>query len=150
MASPIPRRRPRRQRASSQPSTLTCALTAVAKIVPAGTPGAVQYGLDDAGKPRYGVIVLQNPKPGTQGNLGQSTFEMPGTFRFDANLSKNFKMTETKSLQLRIDATNVLNHPNPLPISPAISINSTTGDFGYLTNSKTGNRQFQAQLRFNF
>jgi hypothetical protein len=135
---------------TAYPSTLTCGLTAVAKIVPAGTAGAVQYGLDDQGKPRYGVIVLQNPKPGTQGNLGQSTFEMPGTFRFDANLSKSFKMTETKSLQLRIDATNVLNHPNPLPISPAISINSTTGDFGYLTNSKTGNRQFQAQLRFNF
>jgi hypothetical protein len=49
-----------------------------------------------------------------------------------------------------MDATNVLNHPNPLPVSPAISINSTSGDFGYLTNAKTGNRQFQSQLRLNF
>jgi hypothetical protein len=107
--------------------------------------------VDATGKPRYGVIVLQNPKPGTQGNLGQSTFDMPGTWRFDGNLSKSFRISETKSVQFRMDATNVLNHPNPLPISPAISINNTTtGDFGYLTNSKTGNRQFQAQFRLNF
>jgi hypothetical protein len=135
---------------TAYPTALTCGLTAVAKVVPAGTPGAVQYGVDSNGSPRFGVIVLQNPKPGTQGTLGQSTFEMPGTWRFDANLSKNIKLTETKSLQLRMDATNVLNHPNPLPIAPAISINSTSGDFGYLTNNKIGTRQFQAQLRLNF
>jgi hypothetical protein len=136
---------------SPYPTSLTCQLNAVAKIVPAGTPGANQYGVDANGNPRFGVIVLQNPKPGTQGSLGQYNFHMPGTFRFDANLSKNFKLTETKSLQLRMDATNVLNHPNPLPISPAVSINSTTTtDFGYLTNNKTGTRQFQAQLRLNF
>jgi hypothetical protein len=139
---------------TAYPSTLGCQLTAVAKLVPAGTPGSVQYGVDANGNPRYGVIVLQNPKPGSQGSLGQMTFEMPGTFRFDANISKNFKINETKSLQFRLDATNVLNHPNPLPIAPSISINPGTtvgsGDFGYLTNSKTGNRQFQAQLRLNF
>jgi hypothetical protein len=136
---------------TAYPSNLSCGLNAVAKVVPAGTPGALQYGTDASGNPRYGVIVLQNPKPGTQGNLGQQTFEMPGTFGFDANLSKSFKISETKSLQFRMDATNVLNHPNPLPAAPAVSINSTTTtDFGYLTNSKTGNRQFQAQLRLSF
>jgi hypothetical protein len=103
-----------------------------------------------ARSPRYGVVVLQNPKPGTQGSLGQYNFQLPGTYRFDANLSKNFKLRETKSLQLRVDATNVLNHPNPLPGAPAVSINSTSGDFGNLTNNKTGTRQFQAQLRLNF
>ena len=132
------------------PTTLTCTLTAVAKIVPSGTPGAVQYGVDSNGSPRYGVIVLRNPRPGTQGNLGQSTFEMPGTFRFDANLSKNIRINETKAIQFRMDAINVLNHPNPLPVAPAISINNTSGDFGYLTNNKTGTRAFQAQVRLTF
>jgi len=96
--------------------------------------------------------VLQNPKPGTQGNLGQMTFEMPGSYRFDANLSKTFRISETKSLQFRMDAVNVLNHPNPLPAAGAtISMNSTSGgDFGYLTNPKTGTRAFQGQLRFTF
>lgn len=135
---------------AAYPTTLSCTLTAVARVVPAGTAGAVQYGVDANGSPRYGVIVLQNPRPGTQGNLGQSTFEMPGTFRFDANLSKNFRLTETKSIQFRMDATNVLNHPNPLPVAPAISINNTSGDFGYLTNNKAGTRAFQAQIRLQF
>jgi len=68
----------------------------VAEIVPSTTPGAQQFGVNADGTPRYGVIVLQNPKPGTQGNLGQMTFEMPGSYRFDANLSKTFRITETK------------------------------------------------------
>jgi hypothetical protein len=29
------------------------------------------------------------------------------------NISKQFRISESKSLQLRIDATNVLNHPTP-------------------------------------
>jgi hypothetical protein len=122
----------------------------VARAVPAGTAGAVQYGVDASGNPHFGVIVLQNPRPGAQGNLGQSTFEMPGTFRFDANLGKSFNIGENRSLQIRMDATNVLNHPNPLPAAPAISINQASGDFGYLTNNKTGTRTFQAQLRLSF
>jgi hypothetical protein len=135
---------------TAYPTSLLCGLSAVARIVPAGTPGAVQYGVDANGAPRFGVIVLQNPSPGRQGNLGQMTFDMPGTYRFDANLSKTFRLTETKSLQFRMDATNVLNHPNPLPVAPAISINQASGDFGYLTNDKTGTRAFQAQLRLDF
>jgi Carboxypeptidase regulatory-like domain len=135
---------------TAYPTSVTCGLTAVAELVPASTPGAVQYGTDASGNPRFGVLVLQNPRPGAQGNLGQSTFQMPGTFRFDANLSKNIRISESKSVQIRMDATNVLNHPNPLPIAPAISINSASGDFGYLTNGKSGTRQFQAQVRLNF
>jgi hypothetical protein len=137
---------------NTYPSSLSCQLSAVAQIVPAGTAGAQQFGTNADGSPRYGVIVLQNPKPGTQGTLGQMTFEMPGTYRFDANLSKTFRITETKALQIRLDAANVLNHPNPLPAAGAtISINSTSGgDFGYLTNAKTGTRSFQGQLRLTF
>jgi len=135
---------------TAYPSSLTCGLTAVARIVPAGTPGSFQAGTDSAGNPRFATVVLQNPKPGTQGTLGQTTFDMPGTFRFDANISKTFRVTETKTVQVRMDATNVLNHPNPLPAAPAISINNTSGDFGYLTNDKTGTRTFQAQVRLSF
>src|SRR5262249_36635932 len=62
---------------AAYPRNLTCQVTAVAKIVPAGTSGAIQSGVDSNGNPRYGVIVLQNPKPGTQGTLGQYNFHMP-------------------------------------------------------------------------
>jgi hypothetical protein len=134
------------------PASLSCQLSGVAKVVPAGTAGAQQFGTNSDGTPRFGLVVLQNPKPGTQGNLGQMTFQMPGTYRFDANLGKTFRITESKSLQFRMDAVNVMNHPNPLPAAGAtLSINSTSGgDFGYLTNAKTGTRSFQAQLRLTF
>jgi hypothetical protein len=128
---------------SGFPSNLSCNLNAIAVPVPDNTPGAIPLG-----DGRVGQIVLQNPRPGTQGSLGQTTFEMPGLIRFDANLGKTFRITESKSLQVRFDATNILNHPNPNPAAPVISINSE--DFGYLTNSKTGTRTFQGQLRLTF
>jgi hypothetical protein len=87
-----------------------------------------------------------NPIPGRQGSLGLSTIEGLGTVKFDANISKTFRITESKSLQVRIDATNVLNHPTPP--APTLSINDN--DFGYLTGDKTGRRAFQGQLRLSF
>jgi len=68
--------------------------------------------------------------------------------RIDANLSKSFRITESKSIQLRVDAYNVLNHP--LPAAPNLNINGTgTTAFGTITN-KTGSRRFQGSLRLNF
>ena len=130
-------------------------LQAVAKIVPAGTPGAVS--LND-GTGRGGLIVLQNPQPGKRGNLGQNVVKGLPVWRFDANLAKAFNVTETKSLQFRVDAFNVLNHPQPAYMNnqsmPNLSINPnlTTGaaiPWGQLTQ-KIGSRVFQGQLRFMF
>jgi hypothetical protein len=96
-----------------------------------------------------GPIVLQNPKPGTRGTLGQNTVELPGTWSLDANLAKTFQISESgwiKSLQLRVDATNVLNHPSPG--LPDLNINSSS-PFGIIT-TKNGSRAFQGQVRVNF
>ena len=60
-----------------------------------------------------GQIVLQNAAPGTRGNLGQFTMEGPGSFLFNGNIKKSFQITESMSLQIRVDATNILNHPSP-------------------------------------
>src|SRR5262245_47007120 len=107
---------------------------------------------------QYGQIVLQNPQPGKRGNLGQNVIKGLPVWRFDANLAKAFKVTETKSLQFRIDAFNVLNHPQPAYMNnqsmPNLSINPnlTTGaaiPWGQLTQ-KIGSRVFQGQLRFMF
>jgi hypothetical protein len=120
-------------------ANVNCGLQAVARIVPAGTPGASVIDGQTV------QIVLQNPLPGKQGTLGQSTMEIPGTIRFDGNLGKTFRLSESKSLQIRVDATNVLNHPTPA--APNLSINSD--DFG-LSTTKTGGRSFQGQLRLTF
>src|SRR5262245_31408631 len=93
-------------------------------------------------------IVLQNPRPGTRGRLGQFVIRGPILPRIDANLSKSLRLTESKSLQFRIDAYNVMNHP--LPAAPSLNINGTgTTAFGTIT-TKTGSRRFQGSLRLSF
>ena len=64
--------------------------------------------------------------------MGQRTVEGPGQWRFDANLQKSFKISESKALQFRMDARNILNHPEPN--APTLSINTT--NFGTI-NGKT-------------
>jgi hypothetical protein len=108
-----------------------------------------------------GNIVFQNPLPGMRGNFGQNRFYGPMTWNVDMAMSKSIKFSETKSFQLRVDATNIFNHAQPsqnlnsastrvyYANLPALSINGNTTAFGYL-GTKVGSRTFQAKLRFNF
>jgi hypothetical protein len=109
-----------------------CTLQALARITPSGNQ-----------------IVLQNPQPGVRGNLGRNVFRDFPVFRFDANLSKSFALTESKTLQFRADVQNVLNHPQPS--GPSLTINSVNAatPFSQIT-TKTGTRNIQAQLRLTF
>jgi hypothetical protein len=120
-----------------------CTLDALAMIVPAGT--ANSFTLAD-GTNRSAQIVLQHPQPGKKGNLGNNTVLGMGTWRFDANMSKSFRISESKTLQLRVDTLNVLNHPQPN--NPNLSITGNA-PFGQIT-SKSGQRSFQGQLRLTF
>jgi hypothetical protein len=100
-----------------------------------------------------GRIVLQNPMPGKRGTLGQQTITAPGTWRLDGSLSKTFQISESKQIQLRFDATNVLNHPDPFVatgnnIGPVLDINNDS--FGTIPTKGNQRREFQGQLRFLF
>jgi hypothetical protein len=117
-------------------------------VVPAGTPDsapASSFGLP-ATDTRTLQIILQHPQPGKKGNLGNNAIVGMGNWRFDANLGKTFRISESKSLQVRFDAQNVLNHPQPG--TPNFSITGNA-PFGQVT-TKTGNRIFQGQMRLNF
>jgi len=104
-----------------------------------------QCTLDAVADPS-GKIVFQTPQPGTRGTLGQRTFEGPGQWRFDANLQKSFKLSESKTLQFRMDARNVLNHPELN--APVLALTNTS--FGTINGKTNLRRQFQAQLRLIF
>jgi hypothetical protein len=68
--------------------------------------------------------------------------------RIDGNISKSFHVTESKTMQFRIDACNVMNHP--LAAHPNVNINGTgMTALGTIVN-KTGQRRFQGMLRINF
>lgn len=124
-----------------------CTLNALAMVVPVGTPDSAPVSTYSRGSTdtRNVQIILQHPQPGTRGNLGNNTIIGLGTWRFDANLGKTFKVSENKSLQVRFDALNVLNHPQPG--TPVLNINNDS--FGQIT-TKTGGRTMQGQLRFVF
>jgi len=125
--------------------SLRCNLDALAMAVPAGTAGAIDRVFAD-GQTRPSVIVLQHPQPGKRGTLGSNTIIGLGSYRFDANLGKTFRISESKSLQVRFDAQNVLNHPGSA--NPSLSI-TDTNYFGRVA-SRSGGRAMQGQLRLTF
>jgi hypothetical protein len=71
-------------------------------------------------------------------------------------LFKNFKITESKSLQFRVDGYNFLNHPLwsfngtnlGLSYNPA-TLAQTNSDFGY-TTTKQGHRIVELAMKFFF
>ena len=93
-----------------------------------------------------GQVILQNPKPGTRGTLGQNVIELPGTWSLDSSMSKRFQISDSKAVQFRLDATNVLNHPQPAGPTLTLAGGTTFGNIA----SKTGSRTFQAQIRVTF
>jgi hypothetical protein len=129
-----------------------CTLRGLAIVTTPETPGAV---LLNAATNTYGVKLLENPQPGQQGNLGATTLNTFPKWRLDGNLSKTFRVTETVSAQLRIDATNIFNHPTPGsgnttdPVGLTNQGSSFQDNFGQLT-TKSGSRTFQAKLRITF
>jgi len=92
-----------------------------------------------------GNIILRNAKPGQLGSLGLRPLYGPGTWNFDANLQKRIRFTESKAVSVRVDASNLFNHPTPG--NPNLSLN--TGTFGEI-NTKTGFRTLAGQVRLEF
>jgi hypothetical protein len=107
----------------------SCNLQALAQRNPDGTVGQLQ---------------LAYPQPGRVGNYGLRKIKYYGLWSFDANISKVFRLTESKQLQVRIDATNVLNHP--VPNLPSFTPNT----FGQINGKGNQTRSLQGQLRLNF
>jgi hypothetical protein len=106
-----------------------------------------------------GKIVLQNPLPGKIGTLGYNSFRNEARWNLDMSMSKSVAITESKSFRLRVDISNICNHPvmsgTPtttgrisVPTSPSMNINGTNpiGQYTY----KVGGRTIQAMARFDF
>lgn len=90
-------------------------------------------------------LLLVNPAPGQLGNMGLRWIEGSGFVGLDMNLIKRVRVTESKEFEVRVDATNVLNHPNFG--TPDLNINSAS--FGRITTA-TGNRRFTVNARLSF
>jgi Ca-activated chloride channel homolog len=143
--------------------SMVCGLMAVAL-----NSSTARYQQD--GKDHYQYIFV-NPVPTQRGNFQQNSLSQPAIWSADMMLDKSVRIGEGKTLQFRIDATNVFNHGQPsagawqsgvvrvrVPGAPVASMgyysDATDGTYaqrapGYLS-SKVGARTWQAKIRFDF
>ncbi|RXH58577.1 carboxypeptidase-like regulatory domain-containing protein [Granulicella sibirica] len=90
----------------------------------------------------------QGPAAGTFGNIGRNAFRGPTNYQFDAQISRVFPIHESLNATFRLEAFNVLNHPNLG--NPTSSTASTT--FGQTSTLASGSnpRLFQASVKIAF
>jgi hypothetical protein len=81
----------------------------------------------------------------TYGSLPRNAFRGPGAFNVDMTLAKKFRIRETSTLELRVDAFNLFNHANFANPDTAI----TDSTFGQISNTADPRiLQVAAHLRF--
>lgn len=85
---------------------------------------------------------------GTEGNTPRGYFRGPGFWNMDITLAKDTMITEGKTLQLRIDFFNVMNHTNFANPSG----NVASGNFGRIlaVRNPSNSRLIQLGARFSF
>jgi len=130
--------------------------------------GCTLVALVDAADRAKGIntVIFQNSMPGVRGNFDRNQLTSFGSWNTDAALSKSVRLTEGKSISLRIDATNVFNHVQATSgfslsagsrTAPGLfytgtlplSVTASTTPFGNL-DSKSGVRTFKARVRIDF
>jgi len=60
----------------------------------------------------FNTAAFVAPAAGSYGNAGRDTIIGPGQIALNMSLSKTFRMGEFRSMEIRFDSTNALNHPN--------------------------------------
>jgi hypothetical protein len=103
-------------------------------------------GVNTDGEPAFQGQVFFNPGAGTLGELQRRMFSGPWTFDIDMRLKKTVNITETKKVELLMDAFNALNHPTFW--SGDQNINATT--FGVVSSMFYTPRIVQFGLHYTF
>jgi hypothetical protein len=97
---------------------------------------------------------------GTYGNIKRNSFRGVTNYQFDAQISRIFPIHESLNFTLRLEAFNVLNHPNfNLPTGTTTGTPGgptgqmavlTSGTFGQVSTTANQPRIFQGSIKFNF
>jgi hypothetical protein len=102
-------------------------------------------------------IIFQTPLPGKRGTFGQNRFDNLGTWSADMAVQKRVQFGEKRSMTVRMDASNIFNHPTPGVAGGffAASAGNSNVDltsavpFGNFA-AKVGNRTYQLKARVDF
>ena len=103
------------------------------------TPNRAPGDLRINNNPRNGLTAFNTalfsiPNEGQSGTAARRFFSGPGMFNFDVALQKNLKLTETKSLQFRMETFNTFNHGQFFGPA-AVDGNISDATFGQVVNS---------------
>jgi hypothetical protein len=93
----------------------------------------------------FNYLAFALPAPGQWGNAGRDTIIGPSQFALNGSLGRTFRVTERKSIDVRFDATNALNHQTFRSFNTTIGSNN----LGLLANP-IAMRSLTATLRFRF
>ena len=99
----------------------------------------------DGAAPFSGQVFFQ-PGAGNIGGLQRNYFSGPWVFNLDGNISKTTQIKEGHTLELRMVATNVFNHPTWLVGNQTI----TSTNFGKITSTVFGRRLVEFALYYRF
>ena len=97
----------------------------------------------------FNAAAFSAPSPGQWGSAGRNSLRGPGTYSFNASLARTFRIEKRYNLDIRADATNLLNHVvysnynnviNPSLVSPLFGVPTSTNPMRSM--------QFTARFRF--
>ena len=78
---------------------------------PVYSAGSLNINTDPRnGRPAFNIALFQPEALGQAGNAARRSFYGPGINNFDLQVSKNVRITESKSIDIRVEAFNVFNH----------------------------------------
>jgi hypothetical protein len=100
------------------------------------------------GQPAFNTGLFSVETLGELGNAQRRMFHGPGIENFDVELNKAIKVTESKSLDLRVEIFNVFNHAQFYGPA-AVNGNVDDPNFGHIV-SAAGPRLIQFAVKFHF
>jgi hypothetical protein len=112
-----------------------------------GDPSREDVSLSERLSQYFNTSAFQQPAPYTLGNAPRtlSSVRAPSYFATNLSLIRDFRLGESKRIQFRAEAFNVLNHPNFL--IPGTTLGTDT--FGRITGTEDP-RQIQLAVRLYF
>jgi len=101
---------------------------------PNRAPGSLDFQNPRSGQPYFNTSLFSVEKVGQLGNSSRRFFGGPGWNNFDLSLTKDVRLTESKSLQFRAEFFNAWNHAQFWSPQGEISNNPT---FGVITGANS-------------
>ncbi len=100
------------------------------------------------GSPAFNTALFSLPSLGEIGNAPRRFFYGPGIYNFDTAIQKNLRLSDSKSLQFRLEAFNVFNHAQFYGPA-AVNGNISSANFGRVV-SAAAPRLMQCAAKFFF